>query len=196
MKQLSGLYNFRSQLIGQSITISDSGIGMTAEEIEKYINQIAFSGAEEFVEKYKDSTDTQIIGHFGLGFYSAYMVAHTVEIKTLSYQEGAKAAQWKCTGNTEFELGAGKRKTRGTDIILHIAEDSLDFLQKWKINELLTKYCKFLPVEIEFDEKVINNTNPIWKKAPADISLFTMSCSLFKKPHCFGFILMLIIRLT
>lgn len=153
----------------KTITISDSGIGMTAEEIEKYINQIAFSGAEEFVEKYKDSTDTQIIGHFGLGFYSAYMVAHTVEIKTLSYQEGAKAAQWKCTGNTEFELGAGKRKTRGTDIILHIAEDSLDFLQKWKINELLTKYCKFLPVEIEFDEKVINNTNPIWKKAPADL---------------------------
>lgn len=153
----------------KTITISDSGIGMTAEEIEKYINQIAFSGAEEFVEKYKDSTDTQIIGHFGLGFYSAYMVAHTVEIKTLSYQEGAKAAQWKCAGNTEFELGAGKRKTRGTDIILHIAEDSLDFLQKWKINELLTKYCKFLPVEIEFDEKVINNTNPIWKKAPADL---------------------------
>jgi molecular chaperone HtpG len=153
----------------KTITISDSGIGMTAEEIEKYINQIAFSGAEEFVEKYKDSTDTQIIGHFGLGFYSAYMVAHTVEIKTLSYQEGAKAAHWKCTGNTEFELGAGKRKTRGTDIILHIAEDSLDFLQKWKINELLTKYCKFLPVEIEFDEKVINNTNPIWKKAPADL---------------------------
>ena len=153
----------------KTITISDSGIGMTAEEIEKYINQIAFSGAEEFVEKYKDSTDTQSIGHFGLGFYSAYMVAHTVEIKTLSYQEGAKAAQWKCTGNTEFELGAGKRKTRGTDIILHIAEDSLDFLQKWKINELLTKYCKFLPVEIEFDEKVINNTNPIWKKAPADL---------------------------
>ncbi len=153
----------------KTITISDSGIGMTAEEIEKYINQIAFSGAEEFVEKYKDSTDTQIIGHFGLGFYSAYMVAHTVEIKTLSYQEGAKAAQWKCTGNTEFELGAGKRKNRGTDIILHIAEDSLDFLQKWKVNELLTKYCKFLPVEIEFDEKVINNTNPIWKKAPADL---------------------------
>lgn len=153
----------------KTITISDSGIGMTAEEIEKYINQIAFSGAEEFVEKYKDSTDTQIIGHFGLGFYSAYMVAHTVEIKTLSYQDGAKAAQWKCTGNTEFELGAGKRKTRGTDIILHIADDSLDFLQKWKINELLTKYCKFLPVEIEFDEKVINNTNPIWKKAPADL---------------------------
>lgn len=153
----------------KTITISDSGIGMTAEEIEKYINQIAFSGAEEFVEKYKDSTDTQIIGHFGLGFYSAYMVAHTVEIKTLSYQEGAKAAQWKCTGNTEFELGAGKHKTRGTDIILHIAEDSLDFLQKWKINELLTKYCKFLPVEIEFDEKIINNTNPIWKKSPADL---------------------------
>ncbi|MFM9945797.1 MAG: molecular chaperone HtpG [Bacteroidia bacterium] len=153
----------------KTITISDSGIGMTAEEIEKYINQIAFSGAEEFVEKYKDSTDTQIIGHFGLGFYSAYMVAHTVEIKTLSYQEGAKATQWKCTGNTEFELGPGKRKTRGTDIILHIAEDSLDFLQKWKINELLTKYCKFLPVEIEFDEKVINNTNPIWKKSPADL---------------------------
>jgi len=153
----------------KTITISDSGIGMTAEEIEKYINQIAFSGAEEFVNKYKDSTDTQIIGHFGLGFYSAYMVAHTVEIKTLSYQEGAVSAHWKCKGNTEFQLGVGKRKTRGTDIILHIAEDSEDFLAKWKINELLTKYCKFLPVEIEFDEKVINNPNPIWKKSPSDL---------------------------
>ncbi len=153
----------------KTITISDSGIGMTAEEIEKYINQIAFSGAEEFVNKYKDSTDTQIIGHFGLGFYSAYMVAHTVEIKTLSYQEGAISAHWKCKGNTEFQLGVGKRKTRGTDIILHIAEDSEDFLAKWKINELLTKYCKFLPVEIEFDEKVINNTNPIWKKSPSEL---------------------------
>lgn len=153
----------------KTITISDSGIGMTAEEIEKYINQIAFSGAEEFVSKYKDSTDTQIIGHFGLGFYSAYMVAHTVEIKTLSYQEGAKAAHWKCQGNTEFELNAGKRKTRGTDIILHIAEDSEEFLSNWKVKELLTKYCKFLPVEIEFDGAVINNTNPIWKKSPADL---------------------------
>ncbi len=153
----------------KTITISDSGIGMTADEIEKYINQIAFSGAEEFVEKYKDSTDTQIIGHFGLGFYSAYMVAHTVEIKTKSYQEGSKAAQWKCSGNTEFELGEGKRKKRGTDIVLHVAEDSLEFLQSWKINELLNKYCKFLPVEIEFDGKVINNTNPIWKKSPADL---------------------------
>lgn len=153
----------------KTITISDSGIGMTAEEIEKYINQIAFSGAEEFVNKYKDSTDTQIIGHFGLGFYSAYMVAHTVEIKTLSYQEGAAAANWKCKGNTEFQLGPGKRKSRGTDIILHIAEDSEEFLSKWKINELLTKYCKFLPVEIEFDDKVINNTSPIWKKSPSDL---------------------------
>ena len=153
----------------KTITISDNGIGMTAEEIEKYINQIAFSGAEEFVSKYKDGTDTQIIGHFGLGFYSAYMVAHTVEIKTLSYQEDAKPAHWKCTGNTEFELGVGKKKSRGTDIILHIAEDSLDFLQTWKIKELLTKYCKFLPIEIEFDGKVINNTSPIWKKSPSDI---------------------------
>ena len=154
----------------KTITISDSGIGMTEEEIEKYINQIAFSGAEEFVNKYKDTTDTQIIGHFGLGFYSSYMVAHTVEIKTLSYRKGAKAAQWKCTGNTEFELGPGKRKNRGTDIILHIAEDSTEFLEKWKINELLNKYCKFLPVEIEFDGKVINNTNPIWKKAPSELN--------------------------
>jgi molecular chaperone HtpG len=153
----------------KTITISDSGIGMTAEEIEKYINQIAFSGAEEFVNKYKDSTDTQIIGHFGLGFYSAYMVADLVEIKTLSYREGAKAAHWKCSGNTEFELTIGKKKTRGTDIILHISEDSSEFLAKHKISELLNKYCKFLPVEIEFDEKVINNTNPIWKKSPSDL---------------------------
>lgn len=153
----------------KTITISDSGIGMTEEEIEKYINQIAFSGAEEFVHKYKDSTDTQIIGHFGLGFYSAYMVAHTVEIKSLSYKEGAKAAQWKCKGNTEFELKPGKKKTRGTDIVLHIAEDSEEFLSNYKIKELLTKYCKFLPIEIEFDGNVINNTNPIWKKSPTEL---------------------------
>ncbi|NUM32512.1 MAG: molecular chaperone HtpG [Bacteroidetes bacterium] len=154
----------------KTITISDRGIGMTEEEIEKYINQIAFSGAEEFVNKYKDTTDAQIIGHFGLGFYSSFMVANTVEIKSLSYKKGEKSAYWKCTGNTEFELGAGKKKDRGTDIILHIAEDSTEFLQKWKINELLTKYCKFLPIEIEFDGKVINNTNPIWKKSPSEIT--------------------------
>lgn len=154
----------------KTITISDRGIGMTEEEIEKYINQIAFSGAEEFVNKYKDTTDAQIIGHFGLGFYSSFMVAHTVEIKSLSYKKSEKAAYWKCTGNTEFELGAGKRKDRGTDIILHIAEDSTEFLEKWKINDLLSKYCKFLPIEIEFDGKVINNPNPIWKKSPSELT--------------------------
>ncbi|MCC6721015.1 MAG: molecular chaperone HtpG [Bacteroidia bacterium] len=153
----------------KTITISDRGIGMTEDEIEKYINQIAFSGAEEFVNKYKDSTDTQIIGHFGLGFYSSFMVAHTVEINSLSYQKGSTAAYWKCIGNTEFELGKGKRKNRGTDIILHISEDSTEFLEKWKINELLNKYCKFLPIEIEFDGKVINNPSPIWKKSPTEL---------------------------
>lgn len=153
-----------------TLTISDSGIGMTADEIDKYINQIAFSGAEEFVEKFKDAKeDANIIGHFGLGFYSSFMVADKVEIDTLSHAEGAEAAKWTCKGSTDFKITKGKRKKRGTDIILHINEESKDFLQKWKVQELLNKYCKFLPIPIEFDEKVINETAPLWKKNPSDL---------------------------
>jgi len=153
-----------------TLTISDSGIGMTADEIDKYINQIAFSGAEEFVEKFKDTKeDANIIGHFGLGFYSSFMVADKVEINSLSHSEGAEPAKWTCEGSTDFKITKGKRKKRGTDIILHINEESKDFLTQWKINELLNKYCKFLPVPIEFDEKTINDTAPLWKKNPSEL---------------------------
>jgi molecular chaperone HtpG len=155
----------------KTITISDNGIGMTAEEIKKYINQIAFSGATEFVEKYKDQGDDKgIIGHFGLGFYSAFMVAKEVEIISKSYQEGSEAATWKCDGSTEYTIGPAKKKTRGTDIILHIAEDSEEFLEEFKLKSILEKYGKFLPIEIEFGDKVINNPNPIWTKSPADLT--------------------------
>lgn len=156
----------------KTITISDNGIGMTADEIKKYINQIAFSGATEFVEKYKekdDATNQQIIGHFGLGFYSAYMVADTVEIQTLSHVEGSQAAKWVCDGSTSFEISETEKAERGTDIILHISEEGEEFLNKLRLQEILDKYCKFLPIEIEFDEKVVNQTNPIWTKAPADL---------------------------
>lgn len=155
----------------KTITISDNGIGMTAEEIKKYINQIAFSGATEFVEKYKDKGDDKgIIGHFGLGFYSAFMVAKEVEIVSKSYQDKSEAAKWICDGSTEYTISASKKKTRGTDIILHIAEDSEEFLEEFKLKSILEKYGKFLPVEIEFNEKIINNPNPIWTKTPADLT--------------------------
>lgn len=154
----------------KTITISDKGIGMTAEEIKKYINQIAFSGATEFVEKYKDKGDNkQIIGHFGLGFYSSFMVADQVEIITKSYQPDTEPARWVCDGSTEFEITAAKKDERGTDIILHVAEDSKEFLDKFRLQNILEKYCKFLPVEIEFDGKVINDPNPIWTKNPNEL---------------------------
>ena len=177
----------------KTITISDKGIGMTADEIKKYINQIAFSGATEFVEKYKDKADNQqIIGHFGLGFYSAFMVAQKVEIDTLSHQDGAEPAKWICTGETDFEIKEGSRKTRGTDIILHIAEDSEEFLEEARLQGILDKYSKFLPIQIKFGQKdqqiedgkdeegnpkyktekvdnIINDTEPIWTKSPSDL---------------------------
>jgi len=177
----------------KTITISDKGLGMTAEEIKKYINQVAFSGAEEFVEKFKDAKDAnEIIGKFGLGFYSAFMVAKNVEIHTLSYQDGAEPAIWTCDGSTEFEIKKGKKKTRGTDIILHVNEDSEEFLDKWKLQGILDKYAKFLPVPIKFGTKsesvedgvddkgekkwksievdnIINTTAPLWTKSPSDL---------------------------
>lgn len=178
----------------KTITISDNGLGMTAEEIKKYINQVAFSGASEFVEKFKDAKDAnEIIGKFGLGFYSAFMVADLVEIQTLSYQDGAEPARWVCDGSTEFEITEGTKTTRGTDIILHVNKDSEEFLEESKLQEILNKYAKFLPVPIKFGTKtesvedgvdeegkakyndvevdnIINTTNPIWTKAPADLS--------------------------
>ena len=156
----------------KTITVSDNGIGMTADEIKKYINQIAFSGASDFLEKYKDKTDDkgQIIGHFGLGFYSAFMVAEKVEIITKSYREGTEAARWICDGSTEFELTPADKSERGTDIVLHIAPDSEEFLNKGRLQSILDKYARFLPVPIEFDGKVVNNTTPIWTKAPSELT--------------------------
>lgn len=154
----------------KTITISDRGIGMTADEIKKYINQIAFSGAAEFVEKYKEKGDEkQIIGHFGLGFYSSFMVAKKVEIFTKSHVEEAEAARWECDGSTEFEITPTIKKDRGTDIVLHVAEDSEEFLEKHRLQTILNKYCRFLPIEIEFDGTVVNNPNPIWNKQPAEL---------------------------
>jgi molecular chaperone HtpG len=183
---------------GKKLHIIDQGLGMTAEEVEKYINQIAFSGAEEFLEKYKDSAkDSGIIGHFGLGFYSAFMVASKVEIITKSYKD-EPAAHWTCDGSPEFTLEPSDKTTRGTEIILHIAEDSLEFLEDYKIRELLTKYNKFMPIPIKFGtrkekieqkkgesvaeedkdniytevevDNIINNPNPAWTKQPVDLT--------------------------
>ena len=178
---------------GKKLHIIDQGLGMTADEVEKYINQVAFSGAEEFLEKYKDSAkDSGIIGHFGLGFYSAFMVASQVEIITKSYKD-EPAAHWTCDGSPEFTLELADKTSRGTEIILHIAEDSLEFLEEYKIRELLTKYNKFMPIAIKFGTKtetlpkpedapedyvaetievdnIVNNPNPAWTKQPVDLT--------------------------
>ncbi|MDZ7934288.1 MAG: molecular chaperone HtpG [Emticicia sp.] len=154
----------------KTITISDKGIGLSAEDIKKYINQIAFSGAKEFLEKYKDTPDTnQIIGQFGLGFYSAFMVSENVEIISKSFRDDAPA-RWICDGSTEFEITEAEKADRGTDIILHVAADSEEFLDNFRISGILEKYAKFLPVEIEFDGKVINNPSPIWTKSPSELT--------------------------
>lgn len=180
----------------KTLTIQDNGIGMSADEIDKYINQIAFSGAEEFVQKYKGKEGAeQIIGHFGLGFYSAFMVAEKVQIKTLSFHDGAQAVQWESNGSPEYVITEIEKSTRGTEIVLHIAEDSLEFLEKNRIADILTKYCKFLPIPVVFGMKTeyidspsgekdengkvkreavdvenqINNVAPAWTKAPVDL---------------------------
>lgn len=156
----------------KTITISDAGIGMNADEIKKYINQIAFSGATEFVEKFKDKGDirSEIIGNFGLGFYSAFMVAEKVEINTRSYRNEDESARWICDGSTEFEISAGDRPTRGTDIILHIAPESEEFLDKYRLETILRKYCSFLPVTIKLEDEVINETKPAWTKSPSELT--------------------------
>lgn len=204
IKRLSSLGQYQGELgdmtidvafdeKAKTITISDNGIGMTADEVKKYINQIAFSGATEFVEKFKEAKDAnEIIGRFGLGFYSAFMVADKVEIQTLSYQEGAAPARWVCDGSTSYEITEGNRDRRGTDIILYINKDGEEFLNKGRLQEILDKYGKFLPVPIRFGKRttsepdgedgdgkpkyksvevdnIINNTNPAWTKAPADL---------------------------
>lgn len=150
-----------------TLTIRDKGIGMTEEEVMKYLNQVAFSSASDFLEKYKD--ESSIIGHFGLGFYSAFMVADKVEAVTKSFQ-GTQGVTWSCEGNPEFELSNNDKTERGTDIVLHISEDSKEFLEEGRIKGLLDKYCQFLPVEISFKEEIINNPEPLWKKNPADLT--------------------------
>lgn len=162
-----------------TITVIDNGIGMTEDEVEKYINQVAFSGAEEFIKKYENEKDekSRIIGHFGLGFYSAFMAASEVEIDTLSYKDGAKAVHWVSDGGTDYEIADSDKKERGTAITLHIAEDSKEFLDAFKIREILNKYCAFLPVEIYLIDKSdkddkelspINDTSPLWLKNPSE----------------------------
>ena len=166
-----------------TITISDRGIGMTEEEIDKYINQIAFSGVNDFLEKYKDNAN-QIIGHFGLGFYSSFMVSKKVEIVTKSYKDGAKAVKWSCDGSPAYEISDAEREDRGSDIILYIDDDCKEFLEKDKIQALLTKYCKFRAVPVVFGKKqewkdgkmqdtdadnVINDSDPMWTKAPSTL---------------------------
>jgi len=204
IKRLSSLGHYNKELgdirvkvavdpKAKTITVSDDGIGMTAGEIKKYINQIAFSGATEFIEKFKEARDAnEIIGQFGLGFYSAFMVADKVEIETLSYEDGAEPAKWTCDGSTSFEITEGSRTKRGTDVILYLNAESEEFLQEHRISELLNKYAKFLPVPVQFgtrkesqpdgeDEKgepkyktvevdnIINDTTPIWTKAPTEL---------------------------
>lgn len=167
-----------------TLTVSDSGIGMTAEDVDKYINQIAFSGAEEFLNKYKD-TAANIIGHFGLGFYSAFMVSKKVVIESLSYKDGAEAVRWECDGSPEYSMGAGSRTTRGTDIILYIDDESKEFLDQQRVDTLLRKYCRFLPVPVICGKErewkdgawadtdkdlVINSTEPQWMKKPSELT--------------------------
>lgn len=152
-----------------TITVSDSGIGMSAEEVEKYINQLAFSGAEEFVSKYKDKLSSNIIGHFGLGFYSAFMVAEKVVIESQSMDLTAKAIRWECDGSPNYTLSNSKRATRGTDIILHINEDSKNFLEAETLKQALLKFCRFLPIPIFFEDKQINDVEPLWVYKAADL---------------------------
>ncbi|MBY0477330.1 MAG: molecular chaperone HtpG [Chitinophagaceae bacterium] len=153
-----------------TITISDNGVGMTAEEVEKYINQVAFSGAEEFVQKYKGQNENAIIGKFGLGFYSSFMVSKKVEIITKSFKDGA-AVRWECDGSPAYQLEETQQRTeRGTDIILHIDDESKEFLEEDRLNGILTRFCKFLPVPVFFEETQINNTHPLWVKKPAELT--------------------------
>ncbi len=194
LKTLSSFGEFKGELGDMSVhvtldkdagtlTVSDNGIGMTAEDIDKYINQIAFSGAEEFLKKYKDTANA-IIGHFGLGFYSAFMVAKKVVIRSLSYKEGAKAVEWECDGSPEFTMQEIEKTNRGTDIILYIDEENKNYLEQSEIDALLKKYCRFLPVPVIFGkeqewkdgkyvdtdrDRIVNSTEPLWLKKPADL---------------------------
>lgn len=154
----------------KTLSISDNGIGMTADEIKKYINQVAFSSAEEFISKYKDNDDQQIIGHFGLGFYSSFMVADRVDIDTRSWQDGAQAVHWSCDGSTSFELSESDRTERGTTITLHLNDDEAEYTEDARIKQLVKTYCDFMPVPIKLGDEVINKQEAPWKKSPSDLT--------------------------
>jgi molecular chaperone HtpG len=161
----------------KTLTISDKGVGMSAAEVDKYINQVAFSGAEEFLEKYKGKNEANIIGHFGLGFYSSFMVSDKVEIISKSYKEDEKAVKWECDGSPEYTLEETEKENRGTDVVLYINEESKEFLETERIQHILEKFCRFLPVAIKFvqgdssgEDKQINNTSPAWTKKPSDLT--------------------------
>jgi molecular chaperone HtpG len=154
----------------KTITISDKGVGMSAEEVDKYLNQVAFSGAEEFLKKYKGQNEANIIGHFGLGFYSSFMVSERVDVITKSYREESKAVKWECDGSPEYTLEDAEKAERGTDIVLHINEESQEFLDAERIRTILNKFCRFLPVPIRFEGKQINNPQPAWTKKPSELT--------------------------
>lgn len=154
----------------KTLTISDTGLGMTGEEVDKYLNQVAFSGAEEFLEKYKGQNEANIIGHFGLGFYSSFMVSDKVEVFSKSFREGSKAVRWECDGSPEFTLEEVEKENRGTDIILHLNEESQEFLEADRVGWVLEKFCRFLPVPIFFEDKQVNNPTPAWTKKPAELT--------------------------
>ena len=183
----------------KTLTISDKGVGMTAEEVDKYINQVAFSGAEEFLEKYKGKNEANIIGHFGLGFYSSFMVSDKVEIYSKSFNEDAKAVRWECDGSPEYTLEETEKEQRGTDIILYINEESKEFLEPYRVKSILEKFCKFLPVPIFFidenedkkdkkegeENKQINNTNPAWTRKPSELTTEDYE-NFYKELYPFG----------
>jgi molecular chaperone HtpG len=154
----------------KTITITDQGIGMTAEEVDKYLNQVALSGAEEFVNKYKEQNENAIIGKFGLGFYSAFMVSNKVEVISKSYREDQQAVKWECDGSPEYSIEESDKTVRGTDIVLHIMEDSAEFLDENRIRAILEKFCRFLPIPVFFEEKQINNTRPAWTRKPSELT--------------------------
>ena len=169
----------------KTLTISDTGLGMTAEEIDKYLNQVAFSGAEEFLEKYKGQNEANIIGHFGLGFYSSFMVSDKVEVFSRSYKEGSTAVRWECDGSPEFILEEVEKETRGTDIVLHLNAESQEFLEAYRIQSVLEKFCRFLPVPIFFEEKQINNPTPAWTKKPSELTAEDYQ-NFYKELYPFG----------
>ena len=154
----------------KTLTISDKGVGMTAEEVDKYLNQVAFSGAEEFLQKYKGQNENNIIGHFGLGFYSSFMVSEKVEVVTRSFREDAAPVKWECDGSPEFTLEETAKEQRGTDIVLYLNEESKEFLESHRVQSILEKFCRFLPVPIFFEDKQINNPTPAWTRKPADLT--------------------------